>query len=403
MMNSNTYLNRMVLFLVAVGIGCGLLATALIKIFSVNIPLNSAILAVILVGIALNFRQVLRLRPETAWLENFRASMSAGTESLAEHRTDTSEEGIQLLSPMARMLADRRGKGRISLSAPAMRTVLDGLSARLSESRELARYFTSLCIFLGLLGTFWGLLGTVSAVGDVIKTLSVSGTDVAAMFEDLKAGLEAPLSGMGTAFSSSLFGLAGSLVLGFLDLQAGQAQNAFFNDVEEWLSGVTRLSSGSGVSEGEQSIPAYTEALLEQTAESLNELQRILARSEQSRSAANEHFMAMNEKLDLLSEQMRTETQVLLRLAENQKELTPILKRMNEATAQTPASSPLLDENTRTHIRSIDAVLIRLAGNLDARHEELTRDIRAEIKLLARTLAATAGHQGLRDDISSES
>jgi biopolymer transport protein ExbB/TolQ len=383
MMNSNTYLTRMALFLVSVGIGCALLVNTLVSIFLVNPFLNGAIFGVIIVGITLNIREVLLLRPEVNWLDQFRASLSS--DSFSEQRTDTSEDNIRLLSPMARMLADRRGRGRITLSAPAMRTLLDGISSRLAESRELARYFTGLCIFLGLLGTFWGLLGTINAVRDVINSLSVSGTDIASMFEDLKAGLQAPLAGMGTAFASSLFGLGGSLVLGFLDLQAGQAQNAFFNDLEEWLSGVTRLSSGTGVSEGEQSIPAYTEALLEQTAESMQELQRIMARSEHSRGTANEHFAAMNDKLSMLGEQMRIETQVLLRLAENQKEITPLLKRLNEAG---PAAQGGLDDITKGHIRSIDAVLIRLAGNMDGGREDLIREIRAEMKLLAKTIAA---------------
>lgn len=394
---SNTYLTRMVLFLVAVALGCALVATTLVGIFLVNPLLNGAILAVIGIGIILNFRQVLMLRPEMVWLDAFRDSLGRSAESLGEQRTDTSEGHLRLLSAMARMLAGQRGKGRISLSAPTMRTLLDGISSRLAESRELARYFTSLCIFLGLLGTFWGLLGTVSAVSDVIKSLTVSGSDVASMFEDLKAGLEAPLSGMGTAFASSLFGLAGSLLLGFLDLQAGQAQNAFFNELEEWLSSVTRVTSGANTGEGEQPVSAYTEALLEQTAESLQDLGRILTRAEQSRGAANEHFAAMNEKLDLLAEQMRTETQVLLRVAENQKELTPILRRLNEAPVSAGAA-PLLDESTRQHIRSLDTVLIRLAGNLDGRQEDLLRELRGEIRLLAKTIAAAGQAQPPRDD-----
>jgi biopolymer transport protein ExbB/TolQ len=402
MTSNKTYLTRMVLFLVAVGLGCALIAPALANIFLVNPLLNGAIMAVIVVGIALNFRQVLQLAPEMRWVENFRASATTDVSMLAEQRTDTSTEKIQLLSPMARMLADKRGRGRLSLSAPALRTVLDGIASRLNESRDLCRYFTSLCIFLGLLGTFWGLLGTINAVGDVIKSLSVTGTDMAAMFDDLKAGLEAPLSGMGTAFSSSLFGLAGSLVLGFLDLQAGQAQNSFFNDLEEWLAGLTRLSSGAGASDGEQSIPAYTEALLEQTAESLDELQRTLAKAEQGRLAANEHFVAMNEKLTILTDQMRTETQVLLRLAENQKELTPILKRINEAPTPTGGG---FDEATRAHIRNIDMALSRLGTTMDAGREALVRDMRSEIKLLAKTIAASsaAGNTPPREDLTANS
>lgn len=401
MTRSKTYLTRMVLFLAVVGLGCALIAPVLAKTFLVNPLLNGAIFGVILVGIILNFRQVVMLAPETRWLDNFRASLATDPGMFSEQRTDSSEDKIQLLSPMARMLADRRGKGRISLNAPALRTLLDGISARLGESRDLGRYFTSLCIFLGLLGTFWGLLGTINAVSDVISSLTVSGTEVTAMFDELKAGLQAPLAGMGTAFSSSLFGLAGSLVLGFLDLQAGQAQNAFFNDLEEWLSGLTRLSSGSAVSEGEQSVSAYTEALLEQTAESLQDLQRIMARSEQSRGTSNELFVAMNEKLATLTAQMLIETQVLLRLAENQKELTPILKRINEAsTTQSQPGPSALDDTTRGHIRNIDNALTRLAANLDVGRQDMVREMRGEIKLLAKTFAAAAGH---RDDTTPDS
>jgi hypothetical protein len=400
MTRSKTYLTRMVLFLIAVGLGCALMTSTLVNIFLVNPLLNGAIFGVIVVGIVLNFRQVILLGPEMRWLDSFRASLSTETGMFAEQRTDSSEDKIQLLSPMARMLADRRGKGRITLSAPALRTLLDGISSRLGESRDLGRYFTSLCIFLGLLGTFWGLLGTINAVSDVIKSLSVSGSDVTAMFEELKTGLEAPLSGMGTAFSSSLFGLAGSLVLGFLDLQSGQAQNAFFNDLEEWLSGLTRLSSGSAVSEGEQTVSAYTEALLEQTAESLDELQRVLARTEQSRVASNEHFVTMNDKLTTLTDQMRIETQVLLRLAENQKELTPILKRLNEsASLPSQPSSSGMDEATRAHIRNIDGALTRLTNNLESGREDIVREMRSEIKLLAKTIAVAGGQ---RDDATPD-
>src|SRR5205085_7755119 len=142
----------------------------------------------------------------------------------------------------ATMLGERSRGGRVMLSATAMRTLLDGISTRLDESREISRYFIGLLVFLGLLGTFYGLLETLGAVAGVISGMTVGGGDIGRAWNDLKAGLQAPLTGMGTAFSASLFGLAGSLVLGFLDLQAGQAQNRFYNDLEEWLSGFTRLS-----------------------------------------------------------------------------------------------------------------------------------------------------------------
>ncbi|HMN85020.1 MAG TPA: flagellar motor protein MotA, partial [Bauldia sp.] len=182
-----------------------------------------------LIGISLAFRQVLRLFPEIRWVNTFR---------VAEPGIEV-ERAPVLLAPMATLLGDRIG--RMAISTTTMRSILDSILMRLDEDRDMSRYLVSLLVFLGLLGTFWGLLQTVSAVADTIRSLDVSSGNTGVIFEDLKAGLAAPLGGMGTAFSSSLFGLAGSLILGFLDLQAGQAQNMFYNDLEDWLSTVTDL------------------------------------------------------------------------------------------------------------------------------------------------------------------
>ena len=398
MTDNKTYLTRMVLFLVVVGAGIAFIAQTLVGIFLVNPLLNGAILAVIVIGIALNFRQVLMLTPEAQWIENFRNNDTAAESEL---RAQTDDTRLRLLSPMARMLGERRGRGRFTLSAPALRTLLDGISARLEESRDLSRYFTGLCIFLGLLGTFWGLLGTVGAVGDVIRNLTANGEDIAAMFNKLKTGLEAPLSSMSTAFSCSLFGLAGSLTLGFLDLQAGQAQNAFFNELDEWLSSLTRLSSGAGPGDGEQGVSAYTEALLEQTAESLQELQNIMARSEQSRVAGNEQLAELNDKLSILADQMRAEQQILLRMAESQRDIAPLIRSIGDMTAAFTApmnSSAAIDDATRAHIRNIDAAMGRLTSALSSGRDETVREIRNEIKLLAKTVASAAA----RDTVSSD-
>src|SRR5205807_5225176 len=219
--------------------------------------------------------QVFALRPASPWIDSFR-------ERLAD-RDLTAPPGPvpRLLGPLARMLG-RRQSGRVSLSATSLQTLLDGIASRLDETRETSRYLIGVLVFLGLLGTFYGLLETVRSVGGVIGALNVGASDIARAFADLKTGLESPLHGMSTAFSSSLFGLAGSLVLGFLDLQAGQAQNRFYNDLEEWLSTYTRLSSGPFGDGSEGSTPAYLHALLEQTADSLENLQRILSRGEES-------------------------------------------------------------------------------------------------------------------------
>lgn len=396
MTDTTRFLTRMILFLVAGTVVVTFLYSTLIEAFLANAPLNGLILGVLLVGIFLNVRQVIMLSPETQWLELFQ-DQAERESSIGLKEEDgpspISAAGPRLLSPMARMLSDSRQRGgKFTLSAQAMRTLLDGIASRLEESRDLARYFIGLSIFLGLLGTFWGLLGTVASVGDVIQNLSISGDDIALVFDDLKEGLEAPLGGMGTAFSSSLFGLTGSLVLGFLDLQAGQAQNAFYNDLEEWLSGMTRLTSGVSIPESDQGVSAYTEALLEQTAESMDELQRILGRSEESRIAANQHFGMMNEKLSLLTEQMRTEQQVLLKVADSQKDLAPLLEKIGKFgdVLSQPVTSDI-DNEINAHLRSIDQTASRLVAELTAGRELIVKDIRSEIKLLAKTVAAKSG------------
>jgi hypothetical protein len=198
--------------------------------FMANPGLNALIIGVLLVGIVYAFRQVLRLYPEIAWVNNFRISDPGIT---SEKTMPT------LLAPMATMLRDRTG--HLSLATGATRSLLDSVASRLEEQRETTRYLVGLLIFLGLLGTFWGLLQTVSTVGTTIGTLDTNAADNVMLFDQLKEGLAGPLKGMGTAFSASMFGLAGSLILGFLDLQAGHAQSRFYNELEDWLSGITEL------------------------------------------------------------------------------------------------------------------------------------------------------------------
>ena len=198
--------------------------------FLANPGLNGLIIGVLLVGIVYSFRQVLRLYPEISWVNNFRIS----DPGLTAEKTKP-----VLLAPMATMLRDRTGV--LSLATGAMRSLLDSVASRLEEQRETTRYLVGLLVFLGLLGTFWGLLQTVSSVGNSIGALDTGGGDNVMLFDQLKEGLAGPLKGMGTAFSASMFGLSGSLILGFLDLQAGHAQGRFYNELEDWLSGITEL------------------------------------------------------------------------------------------------------------------------------------------------------------------
>jgi hypothetical protein len=221
------FLVRMMLFLVLGALLAVILYKQIWAAFLANPGLNGLIVCVLLIGIVFAFRQVLRLFPEVAWVNSFRLA----DPGLAVERSPT------LLAPMQAILRDRMG--RMAMSPQTMRGIMDSIANRLDEARDISRYMTGLLVFLGLLGTFWGLIETVTSVRTVIEGLKVGG-DSTQMFDALKEGLGAPLGGMGISFSSSLFGLAGSLILGFLDLQTGQAQNRFYTDLEDWLATTVR-------------------------------------------------------------------------------------------------------------------------------------------------------------------
>jgi hypothetical protein len=380
MNRSRRFVIRMVVFLVLVAALAVVLGRSLAAAFMGNPGINGVILGILLAGIVYIFRQVLLLEPEIDWIEGFR-HREAGGEEPAGGRGPAP----RLLAPMARMLGTRQ-VGRVSLSASSLQTLLDGIGSRLNETRETSRYLIGVLVFLGLLGTFYGLLETVRSVGGVIGGLSVGGSDLARAFANLKSGLESPLAGMGTAFSSSLFGLAGSLVLGFLDLQAGQAQNRFYNDLEEWLSTYTRLSTGSLGDGGDASVPAYIQALLEQTADSLENLQRIIGRGEESRIGANATLTALTDRLGVLGEQMKAGQMLMLKLAENQLELKPALARL----ADVAESSVGHDDALRGHLRNIEAYTARLIEDLAQGRAQSVQELRSEIRILARTIAALA-------------
>ena len=366
MRRTRRFLLRMGLFLVLVAALAFALHRPLVAAFLGNPAVNGVILGILLAGIVYIFRQVMLLEPEVEWIVSFRRRLADRDFGAPSSRPP------RLLAPMARMLGSRRD-GRVSLSASSLQTLLDGIASRLDETRETSRYLIGLLVFLGLLGTFYGLLETVRSVGGVIGALDVTASDLAHAFADLKAGLESPLHGMATAFSSSLFGLAGSLVLGFLDLQAGQAQNRFYNDLEEWLSTHTRLSSGSLAEAGEGSVPAYLQALLEQTADSLESLQRLLTRSEENRIASNTTLASLAERLGTIGEHMNAGQGQMIRFAE---------------------SSLGQNEAVRAHLRAIEGYMARLNEELAEGRAQSVAELRNEIRLLARTIAALADEGG---------
>ena len=229
------YLWRMIVFLTLIGFLCAILFSQMQTAFMTNPALNGMILAVLLIGTLYSFGQVLRLYPEIRWINNFRFADPGNTKGA---------QAPTLLASMANML--RNQSGPFTLSTNVTGAILDSIGSRLDEARDTSRYLVGLLIFLGLLGTFWGLLGTIQSVGETIGSLDTSGAGGVAVFDALKQGLQAPLQGMGTAFSSSLFGLAGSLILGFLDLQSSQSQNRFLHETEEWLASMTTMDTENG-------------------------------------------------------------------------------------------------------------------------------------------------------------
>jgi hypothetical protein len=272
------------------------------RAFLANMWLNGLIVCALIFGIIFAFRQVLRLYREIRWVNNFRAS----DPGLKVQRAPV------LLAPMAAMLRDRRGL--FTLTTSSTRSILDSIASRLDEARDISRYLVGLLIFLGLLGTFWGLLETISSVGRTISALDTNAGDSLVVFEELKAGLEAPLSGMGTAFSSSLFGLAGSLILGFLDLQANQAQNRFYNELENWLAGATEI--GVGDKSEPDSEPEIRFALVD-VQRSISDLGQKI-----EKNGANDNAMqdikALAKNIEKLVTQMRNEQKIIREWADEQ-------------------------------------------------------------------------------------
>jgi hypothetical protein len=375
MTRPTSYLIRMIVFCIVVYGVAAIISPDLARFYMANPLINSVIVVVEFFGVFWNLQQVRRLNPEVEWVEEFRRPR----QKLEQAKPPT------LLAPMARMLAGRAdGERRMTLSGQAMRTILDGIQSRLDESRELSRYVTGVMIFLGLLGTFWGLLHTVSSVAAVINGMNLAGGDVNGMFAQLKSGLAGPLAGMGTAFSSSMFGLSGALILGFLDLTAGQAMNRFFNELEEWLAGLTRLSSGAlGGGDGETSVPVYVQALLEQTAENMEALQRVLTRGEDGRMQGNAALLSLNERMTQLSDTLRVNQQLMAKLAENQLSMAPALTRLAQNTQ---------DDLARAHLRNIEVLLTRLLTEAEQGRMQSTQELRSDLKVLTRTIAA------VRDD-----
>lgn len=289
------YLVRMVVFLILVGFAALILNRQIKTAFMANPGLNSLIFFVLFIGIVLALRQVIRLFREVRWVN----ALSRGIEN------DVSQP--RLLAPIATLFGGRP-VSQVVLPTLTLRAILDSIGTRLDEARDTSRYLTGLLIFLGLLGTFWGLLTTVGSIGSILNSMQ-SGGDAAVMFDDLKNNLARPLTGMSISFTSSLFGLAGSLVLGFLDLQAGQAQNRFYNELEDNLTAKTALDAPAESAPVAKGVPQDLRAALD----------KIAAAADQTQSRATSIAMAnLADGIQSLVQHMRAEQQMIRDWVESQ-------------------------------------------------------------------------------------
>ena len=342
MTDPRSYMLRMVVILAVTLIIIGLLFNQLASAFSGNLALNSVIVSTALIGVAFIFRQTWRLVPEAKWLSDIQ-------------KTNTISQSAPrpvLLATVHVMLSDASEDGQ--LSALSLRSVLDGVAARLDEAREISRYFIGLLVFLGLLGTFWGLLQTIGSVGRVVGGLDLSSTDFDAMMSQLRNGLDAPLAGMATAFSSSLFGLGGSLVIGFLDLQLGQAMGRFFNEVEDWLSAFAKFSDQTASrSDGGQQALAL--GLSEEGARAMITLASAIDAAQRDRTEQTRQITSLNTTLAVLSEQMADDRRLREQLAQLNIQIQQLTSSLDE-------KARLQQETVSTELRALSTAIVKLAG-----------------------------------------
>jgi hypothetical protein len=347
-------------------------------VFLANPYLNGAILFVFVVGVVTCFLQVLQLIASVRWIEDFAAQRPGHQLTRAP----------RLLAPLAALLR-KRGK-RMQIGTASARSILDSVATRIEESRDITRYITNLLIFLGLLGTFYGLATTVPAVVETIRSLAPAegegGVDV---FSRLMTGLESQLGGMGTAFASSLLGLAGSLVVGLLELFAGHGQNRFYRELEEWLSTITRLGFSSGDGEGETGTESgILAATLDQLADQMEGLHYLFSQSQEGREKLEARVSALVEAIESLGGAMERQlgdshamTEALVRVADGQARATAAIEaRMGE-------EGTLADAEARMRLRSIDVQLLRILEEIAAGRQETVTDLRGDLAAIGRVLS----------------
>jgi hypothetical protein len=372
-----TYLQRIflkkVVFLGMVLATAIFLAGPLIRIFVYNLTLNILIMSCFGIGVVLGFYQLWRLYKEQQWLDR----CEQGTEQFPN------APKAYILAPLMIILNDPQYQN--GLPTLTAQSVLSSVDARLDEGRNVNRYLMGLLVFLGLLGTFWGLSETIGAIAGVINNLNPEGAEATQAFNQLRQGLQSPLNGMGIAFSSSLFGLAGSLILGFLDLQMRRASAGFYQNLEERLITITRYSMAAEKS-SQYNGPAYSLSLLEQAVEGMTSLQTHLRRSEDNRLNLVKTVQGLSEKLTQMAEQMVAHQAIIKTITHNQLDL-------QEGFKQWLQQHQLATQGETVHLRSMDATMSKILEETIEGRNRLTQELRQEIRVIARTLSAIANGQ----------
>jgi len=376
----------MLVVIAAFAVGAYLAFPQVAPVFYANPWLNGTICVVFVVGVLACFLQVIQLISAVNWIEDF-ARDRPGFDIRRPPR---------LLAPLAALLRSRGA--RMQIGSTSARSILDSVATRLDEARDITRYITNLLIFLGLLGTFWGLATTIPAVVDTIRSLAPEeGESSTVVFSRLISGLEAQLGGMGTAFASSLLGLAGSLVVGLLELFAGHGQNRFYRELEEWLSSITRVGFSGG--EGEMSAESSMFAtLMDQMTEQFDALNATFIESDQSRAAVDAKLGQLAEAVDRLSRQVTEEADTasaLQRVADGQDNLA---KAINAVVAQPAELRESIEAETRSRLRSIDVQLLRILEELTAGRQESTTELRRDLARLTRVIEIAASDPNAPQD-----
>jgi len=352
------------------GFGVFVALPRVLPVFQANPMLNGFILFVFVIGVMACFYQVIQLIGSVRWIESFAAG-------------DTSEAGVapKLLTPLATLLRSRGA--RMHLSSSSTRSILDTVANRIDEEREITRYIVNLLIFLGLLGTFYGLATTIPGLVDTIRSLvPKEGETSLEVFKKLTSGLQSQLGGMGVAFASSLLGLAGSLVVGLLELFAGHGQNRFYRELEEWMSSITRVGFSSGDEGGAQDSGAMT-AVLDHMAEQMQALQQIFVHSDQARSQVDQKLGALIDVIGEMNDRMdRSDntTVALDRVAVGQETMIEVMRAQG-------SGGEGMDAESRMRLRSIDVQMLRILEEISAGRQESLAELRKDIDMLVKALA----------------